>query len=72
MLRIEMLPANQGDCLWIEYGDPKKPRQILIDGGTSGSIKPLVAKVKALPASRRRTSSSWSSRTSTPTTSPAS
>lgn len=53
MLRIEMLPANQGDCLWIEYGDPKKPWQILIDGGTSGSIKPLVAKVKALPADRR-------------------
>jgi beta-lactamase superfamily II metal-dependent hydrolase len=53
MLRVEMLPANQGDCLWIEYGARANPRRILIDGGTSGSIKPLVAKVKALPAGRR-------------------
>jgi beta-lactamase superfamily II metal-dependent hydrolase len=53
MLRIEMLPAAQGDCLWIEYGQKAKPRRILIDGGTTGSIKPLVEKVKALPAGSR-------------------
>ena len=54
MLRIEMLPAAQGDCLWIEYSDKNKPRRILVDGGTSGSIKPLVDKVKSLPAGSRR------------------
>jgi beta-lactamase superfamily II metal-dependent hydrolase len=54
MLRIEMLPAAQGDCLWIEYGSKTKPRRILIDGGTTGSIKPLVEKVKSLPAGSRR------------------
>jgi len=54
MLRIEMLPAAQGDCLWIEYGSKTKPRRILIDGGTTGSIKPLVERVKALPAGDRR------------------
>jgi beta-lactamase superfamily II metal-dependent hydrolase len=32
-LSIEMLPANHGDCLWIEYGDPDDPHRILIDGG---------------------------------------
>jgi beta-lactamase superfamily II metal-dependent hydrolase len=53
MLRIEMLPASQGDCLWIEYGARSKPKRILIDGGTTGSIKPLVEKVKALPAGSR-------------------
>ena len=53
MLRMEMLPANQGDCLWIEYGQKNKPRLILIDGGTAGSIKALVEKVKALPAKSR-------------------
>lgn len=53
MLRIEMLPAAQGDCIWIEYGSKTKPRRILIDGGTAGSIKPLVEKVKALPAADR-------------------
>jgi beta-lactamase superfamily II metal-dependent hydrolase len=54
MLRFEMLPANDGDCLWIEYGDQNKPWRILIDGGTSGSAKPLVEKVKALPPEQRR------------------
>jgi beta-lactamase superfamily II metal-dependent hydrolase len=53
MLRVEMLPAAQGDCLWIEYGPKNKPLRILIDGGTTGSIKPLVEKVKALPADGR-------------------
>lgn len=53
MLRIEMLPAAQGDCLWIEYGAKKAPRRMLIDGGTTGSIKPLLAKVEALPKSQR-------------------
>jgi hypothetical protein len=31
MLSVEMLPAQHGDCLWIEYGDPAKPRRILVD-----------------------------------------
>jgi hypothetical protein len=35
MLRLEVLPARYGDCLWIEYGnDPV--RRILIDGGAPG------------------------------------
>jgi hypothetical protein len=38
MLRIEMLPAQQGDALWIEYGDPAKPRLVLIDGGTKPTV----------------------------------
>lgn len=35
MLEVTALPANFGDCLWIEYGhDPKAPQVVLIDGGT--------------------------------------
>jgi len=33
MFRIRMLPADYGDCLWIEYGN-KKIHRILIDAGT--------------------------------------
>lgn len=33
MLRLELLPADYGDCLWLQYGDPNKPRVVLIDGG---------------------------------------
>jgi hypothetical protein len=59
MLRIEMLPAQQGDTLWIEYGDPAKPRRVLIDGGTKStwgtkrSAGPLARRIAALPADDR-------------------
>jgi beta-lactamase superfamily II metal-dependent hydrolase len=33
MFRIELLPAAHGDAIWIEYGDAKHPRRIVIDGG---------------------------------------
>jgi Metallo-beta-lactamase superfamily len=33
MFRIEMLPANHGDGLWIEYGTPPDTHHVLIDGG---------------------------------------
>lgn len=39
MLRMEMLLAGHGDCLWIEYGDPTAPRRVLIDGGATGTYK---------------------------------
>jgi hypothetical protein len=55
MLRIDMLPAAQGDALWIEYGDATKPRRILVDGGTVSSWPDgLRARVEALPADERR------------------
>jgi beta-lactamase superfamily II metal-dependent hydrolase len=55
MLRIEMLPAGHGDCLWIEYGDPKAPRRALIDGGATGTYKrALQPRLRALPEKDRR------------------
>ena len=55
MLRIEMLPAGHGDCLWIEYGDPKAPRRVLIDGGATGtSGRALRARLSGLPEDKRR------------------
>lgn len=55
VLRIEMLPAAQGDALWIEYGDESQPRRILIDGGTKSSWPGgLKARVEALPAAERK------------------
>jgi hypothetical protein len=54
MLRIDMLPAAQGDALWIEYGDEHSPKRILIDGGTKGSWKEgLRAHIEGLPAADR-------------------
>lgn len=36
MFRVDMLPAERGDALWIEYGRPDNPNRILVDGGVSG------------------------------------
>jgi hypothetical protein len=60
MLRIEMLPAQQGDTLWIEYGDPDKPRRVLVDGGTRTTwatrrkAGPLAQRIAALPEEDRK------------------
>jgi beta-lactamase superfamily II metal-dependent hydrolase len=51
---IEMLPAGHGDCLWIEYGDPKTPSRVLIDCGTQATYPKIKAKVEALPEDQRR------------------
>jgi beta-lactamase superfamily II metal-dependent hydrolase len=48
-----MLPAREGDCLWLRYGDPKKPKQVLIDGGRAATAKYLKKRFAALPASQR-------------------
>jgi beta-lactamase superfamily II metal-dependent hydrolase len=54
MLEIEMLPAREGDCLWIRYGEPDAPRQILIDTGRSATYKSeLRPRLLNLPESQR-------------------
>jgi glyoxylase-like metal-dependent hydrolase (beta-lactamase superfamily II) len=54
MLRIEMLPARNGDALWIEYGDPESPRRIIVDGGTEGSYDDgLRARIETLEPEER-------------------
>lgn len=55
MLKIEMLLAGHGDCLWIEYGDPQAPRRVLIDGGATGTYKrALQPRLRGLPERDRR------------------
>jgi hypothetical protein len=48
MFRIEMLPAREGDCLWITYGEEAAPCHILIDGGRGGTCEEILAKVDGL------------------------
>jgi hypothetical protein len=54
MFAIEMLPAQQGDALWIEYGSAAKPHRILIDGGTPRTFAAIRDRVLALPPTERR------------------
>ncbi|HET9228970.1 MAG TPA: hypothetical protein VFR31_19995 [Thermoanaerobaculia bacterium] len=50
MLTIEMLPAQYGDCLWIEYGDKRAPRRILVDCGMKSTYRLLSKRLKKAPA----------------------
>jgi beta-lactamase superfamily II metal-dependent hydrolase len=45
----EMLPASDGDSLWIEYGDPENPSRILIDGGRADTAKEITKRLKKVP-----------------------
>ena len=49
MFKIHMLPADHGDCLLVEYGDPSKPHRVLIDGGTQHSFKAWSQLISAFP-----------------------
>lgn len=53
MFEIEMLPAREGDCLWLRYGSKTAPKQILVDAGRAGTYKDLRARLLALPKSQR-------------------
>ena len=54
IFHIHMLPARQGDCLWIEYGDALNPNRILIDGGTPGTYPIIHQRLQILPQNERR------------------
>lgn len=42
MFRIEMLPACEGDCLILGWGDEEQPRRILIDGGRKSTARAVL------------------------------
>jgi metal-dependent hydrolase (beta-lactamase superfamily II) len=53
MLRLEVLPARYGDCLWVEYGS-NPVRRLLIDGGAPGVYKrTLKPRIEQLPVGER-------------------
>lgn len=51
---IEMLPAQQGDALWIEYGDRAHPSRVLIDGGTPPTVAAVGQRIAGLARDDRR------------------
>jgi hypothetical protein len=46
MLRLQMLPAARGDCLWIEYGTLPHSGIIVIDGGLKETADVLLARME--------------------------
>lgn len=49
---INFLPAKYGDCIWVEYGDEGSTRNILIDGGTSGTRNHIKDMLQAIPGKK--------------------
>lgn len=54
MLEIKMLPARQGDALWIRWGDGEIPFQMLIDLGTEEVGRAFYDRLKALTPEERK------------------
>lgn len=58
MFRIDVLPAQRGDCIWLTYGEPGDLHHILIDGGPQETIPTLVPelerRISALPGRTSR------------------
>ncbi len=54
MFEIGMLPANHGDCLWIEYGSGADRYRILVDGGPGYAYDELKTRLLELEPSKRR------------------
>jgi len=48
VIRLTMLPAQDGDCLLLEYGDDARTRRLLIDGGRAGTYPDIVPTLNAL------------------------
>ncbi|OEZ62095.1 ComEC/Rec2 family competence protein [Duganella sp. HH105] len=53
MVELFMLPAQYGDCLWLEYGPLHQKKRILIDCGLPSTWKVLKKKFENLPDTKR-------------------
>ena len=54
MLQVEMLPAREGDALWIRWGEPNDFRQMLIDMGTQATGRSILERLALLPEAQRQ------------------
>lgn len=53
MLRLEMLPAGCGDCIWLECGTGLDSSIVLIDGGIRDTVAPIRARIAKAQKERR-------------------
>lgn len=53
IFRVEMLPAREGDCVVLTYGDAEYPRRILVDGGRAATYRTVRGRFLQLPEAER-------------------
>lgn len=54
MLEITMLPARQGDAIWICWGNEEEQHRIIVDMGTGRTGKQIRDDIEALPEEQRK------------------
>jgi len=54
MLSIRMLPAKEGDALWITWGSAAEPHRMLVDMGTEAVGKKVRSRIIDLPQAQRK------------------
>ena len=53
MLTVEMLGAEQGDALFVEWGDPAKPKRMIVDAGIKRTPNVVRNRIRELPEDQR-------------------
>lgn len=53
MFELQSFPARDGDCLILAWGDPERPRRLMIDGGRQGTWPAVKSAIEALPENQR-------------------
>jgi hypothetical protein len=53
MFELSLLPARQGDAIWIKWGDVDKPHQIMVDMGTEGVGENIRQRIEMLEQDKR-------------------
>lgn len=53
MLEIHMLPAREGDALWVSWGDGRIDHRLIVDMGTQATGVELRQRIEAFPESQR-------------------
>lgn len=53
MLTLQLLPAREGDAIWVRWGNSEAPYQMLIDMGTEETGRQLRERINSLPEAQR-------------------
>jgi hypothetical protein len=53
IFRVEMLPAREGDCLVVSWGDPEHPRRIMVDCGRKSTYRDVRKRYATLSEAER-------------------
>jgi len=54
VFRLDMLPAREGDCLVLTYGDDASPHRVMVDTGRKATYRSIKKSLSLIPSAQRR------------------